>query len=61
MLLVMKTGHEQLSFLERARRRLDLEWRDQLSSAAPDWWRLFEIHFALAALERRLRRCGRAL
>ncbi len=49
-----------VSSLERARRRLDRQWCDELMLGAPEWAVLFDLHFRLAAIERRLRLLGRS-
>jgi hypothetical protein len=57
----MKPGVQQqlVATLERARRHLDRQWRDELILGDPDWMVLFDVHFRLAMIERRLRLLGR--
>jgi hypothetical protein len=45
-----------VSELEFARRCFEFAWFRELLSASPDWMKLFEIHYELVSVERRLRR-----
>jgi hypothetical protein len=45
-----------ISDLEDFRRSFLLAWWEELVSDDPDWMKLFEIHYELVSVERRLRR-----
>lgn len=47
-----------IATVECARRGLDRQWTDELILRDPDWLALFELHFRLVAIERRLGRLG---
>jgi len=56
----MKSEDRQslITLVEFARRRLDRQWAGELILRNPDWLALFEMHFRLVVIERRLRRLG---
>ncbi len=49
-----------ISELEFARRCFEFAWFRELLSVSPDWMKLFEIHYELVSVERRLRLLRRA-
>jgi hypothetical protein len=51
---------QKMADLERARRNLEWRWSTELLLGDPDWMLLFELHFSLVRIERRLRLLGRS-